>query len=35
MTNNMQAGRIACEYLVEKMGGKGAMVILYGTFNTR
>ena len=33
-TNNMQAGRIACEYLVEKMGGKGAMVILYGTFNT-
>ena len=33
-TNNLQAGRIACEYLVEKMGGKGAMVILYGTFNT-
>jgi ribose transport system substrate-binding protein len=27
-TNNVQAGTIACEYLVEKMGGKGAMLIL-------
>jgi ribose transport system substrate-binding protein len=27
-TNNVQAGAIACEYLVEKMGGKGAMLIL-------
>jgi ribose transport system substrate-binding protein len=27
-TNNVQAGTIACEYLVDKMGGKGAMLIL-------
>jgi ribose transport system substrate-binding protein len=27
-TNNVQAGAVACEYLVEKMGGKGAMLIL-------
>jgi len=27
-TNNVQAGSIACEYLVDKMGGKGAMLIL-------
>jgi ribose transport system substrate-binding protein len=33
-TNNMQAGRIACEYLIEKMDGKGAMVILFGAWTT-
>ena len=33
-TNNVQAGKIACEYLIEKMGGKGAMVILYQAFAT-
>jgi ribose transport system substrate-binding protein len=27
-TNNVQAGAVACEYLVEKMGGKGAVLIL-------
>ena len=27
-TNNVQAGMVACEYLIEKMGGKGAMLIL-------
>jgi ribose transport system substrate-binding protein len=27
-TNNVQAGAVACEYVVEKMGGKGAMLIL-------
>jgi ribose transport system substrate-binding protein len=27
-TNNVQAGSIACEYLVEKMGGKGTLLIL-------
>jgi ribose transport system substrate-binding protein len=29
-TNNIQAGTIACEYLIDKMGGKGAMIILNG-----
>jgi ribose transport system substrate-binding protein len=29
-TNNIQAGTIACEFLVEKMGGKGDMIILNG-----
>jgi len=29
-TNNIQAGTIACEYLVEKMGGKGNMLIVNG-----
>jgi ribose transport system substrate-binding protein len=29
-TNNTQAGTIACEYLVEKMGGKGDMIIVNG-----
>jgi ribose transport system substrate-binding protein len=29
-TNNTQAGTIACEYLIEKMGGKGNMIILNG-----
>jgi ribose transport system substrate-binding protein len=29
-TNNTQAGTIACEYLVEKMGGKGGLIILNG-----
>ena len=29
-TNNVQAGTIACEYLIEKMGGKGDMLIVNG-----
>src|SRR3954454_12557081 len=29
-TNNIQAGTVACEYLIEKMGGKGNMIILNG-----
>ncbi|MFL5252377.1 MAG: ABC transporter substrate-binding protein [Rhodopila sp.] len=29
-TNNTQAGTIACQYLIEKMGGKGNMIILNG-----
>jgi ribose transport system substrate-binding protein len=29
-TNNTQAGTIACDYLIEKMGGKGNMIILNG-----
>jgi ribose transport system substrate-binding protein len=29
-TNNIQAGTIACEYLIEKMGGKGDMIIVNG-----
>jgi ribose transport system substrate-binding protein len=29
-TNNTQAGTIACEYLVEKMGDKGDMIIVNG-----
>ena len=29
-TNNTQAGTIACQYLIEKMGGKGDMIIVNG-----
>ncbi len=29
-TNNIQAGTIACDYLIEKMGGKGDMIIVNG-----
>ena len=29
-TNNTQAGTIACQYLIEKMGGKGDMLIVNG-----
>ena len=29
-TNNIQAGTIACQYLIEKMGGKGDMLIVNG-----
>jgi ribose transport system substrate-binding protein len=29
-TNNIQAGTIACQYLIDKMGGKGDMIILNG-----
>jgi ribose transport system substrate-binding protein len=29
-TNNTQAGTISCEYLIDKMGGKGDMIILNG-----
>jgi ribose transport system substrate-binding protein len=29
-TNNMQAGEIACEYLAEKIGGKGDVIIQNG-----
>jgi len=29
-TNNLQAGTIACEYLIEKMGGKGDILIVNG-----
>jgi len=29
-TNNIQAGTIACEYLIDKMGGKGNMLIING-----
>src|SRR6204780_3124598 len=29
-TNNIQAGTIACEYLIDKMGGKGDMIIVNG-----
>jgi ribose transport system substrate-binding protein len=29
-TNNVQAGAIACAYLIEKMGGKGDMLIVNG-----
>jgi ribose transport system substrate-binding protein len=29
-TNNIQAGTISCEYLIDKMGGKGDMIILNG-----
>ena len=29
-TNNSQAGTIACEYLIEKMGAKGNLIILNG-----
>jgi len=29
-TNNTQAGTIACDYLIEKMGGKGGLIILNG-----
>ena len=29
-TNNTQAGTIACEYLIDKMGGKGDMIIVNG-----
>jgi ribose transport system substrate-binding protein len=29
-TNNLQAGTIACEYLIEKIGGKGDILIVNG-----
>jgi len=29
-TNNIQAGTIACQFLIEKMGGKGNMLIING-----
>lgn len=29
-TNNIQAGTIACEYVIEKMGGKGNLLIVNG-----
>jgi ribose transport system substrate-binding protein len=29
-TNNIQAGTIACDYLIDRMGGKGDMIILNG-----
>lgn len=29
-TNNIQAGTIACQYLIDKMGGKGDMLIVNG-----
>ena len=29
-TNNTQAGTIACEYLIDKMGGKGNLIIVNG-----
>src|SRR4051812_16847631 len=29
-TNNIQAGTVACEYLIDKMGGKGDMIIVNG-----
>jgi ribose transport system substrate-binding protein len=29
-TNNLQAGTIACEFLIQKMGGKGDMLIVNG-----
>lgn len=29
-TNNIQAGTISCEYLIDRMGGKGDMIILNG-----
>jgi ribose transport system substrate-binding protein len=29
-TNNTQAGTVACQYLIEKMGGKGSMLIVNG-----
>jgi len=29
-TNNIQAGSIACEYVIEKMGGKGNLLIVNG-----
>ena len=29
-TNNVQAGSIACEYVIEKMGGKGNLLIVNG-----
>jgi ribose transport system substrate-binding protein len=29
-TNNTQAGTVACQYLIEKMGGKGGMIIVNG-----
>jgi ribose transport system substrate-binding protein len=29
-TNNTQAGTVSCQYLIDKMGGKGSMVILNG-----
>jgi ribose transport system substrate-binding protein len=29
-TNNVQAGTIACEFLIDKMGGKGDMIIVNG-----
>ncbi len=29
-TNNTQAGTIACEFLIDKMGGKGDMIIVNG-----
>jgi ribose transport system substrate-binding protein len=29
-TNNVQAGTIACQFLIEKMGGKGDMIIVNG-----
>lgn len=29
-TNNVQAGTISCQYLIDKMGGKGDMIIVNG-----
>src|SRR5580693_10619663 len=29
-TNNVQAGTVACEFLIDKMGGKGDMIIVNG-----
>lgn len=29
-TNNIQAGTIACQYLIDKMGGKGDLIIVNG-----
>jgi ribose transport system substrate-binding protein len=29
-TNNVQAGEVACQYLADKMGGKGDMIIVNG-----
>ncbi len=29
-TNNTQAGTIACDYLIDRMGGKGGLIILNG-----
>lgn len=34
MTDNLAAGRSACEHLFQRMGGRGTLAIIYGPMNT-
>lgn len=34
MTDNLAAGRSACEHLFQRMGGRGTLAVIYGPMNT-